>query len=239
MYFLPLTVALFAGLMLCGMTFAIVAKKLTVPAAVTGAGVCTIIFTGVGWPGVALMTAFFVVGTFVTSWKKQQKAALGLAQQNSGRRTSSQVLANAGTAGVLALLAHVFPAEAPLCLYLVAAVFSSATADTVSSEIGSVYGKRFYDVLSWKQVPPGGDGVISLEGSFAGLLSSSLMAAIYSLTAGWHEATAGVIIAGTAGNLADSLLGATLERKGLVGNDAVNLLNTIAAVIIALLLILL
>jgi uncharacterized membrane protein len=53
---------------------------------------------------------------------------------------------------------------------------------------------------------------------------------------GWSQNFAWIVVAGTAGNLADSYLGATLERKQLLSNDAVNFLNTAIAALIAYLL---
>jgi uncharacterized membrane protein len=47
-----------------------------------------------------------------------------------------------------------------------------------------------------------------------------------------------VIISGTAGNLFDSVLGATLERKGYIKNNLVNFLNTVFAALVAYLLLL-
>jgi len=43
-----------------------------------------------------------------------------------------------------------------------------------------------------------------------------------------------ILLAGTIGNLADSILGAALERKGRITNDLVNGLNTLIATITAL-----
>ena len=42
-----------------------------------------------------------------------------------------------------------------------------------------------------------------------------------------------VILGGIIGNLADSVLGATLERRGTLGNDVVNFLNTLVGAITA------
>ena len=191
---------------------------------------------GVGWTGVALMTAFFVIGTAVTSWKKGIKQAIGLAQENKGRRTTGQVLANGGAGGLLGLLAIIFPQGAPVFLLMIAAVFSSATADTISSELGSVYGKRFYDVLSFREVQRGPDGVISVEGLLLGVIGSVVIAIIYAIDKGFHSSFAWIVLAGTIGNLADSYLGATLERGHRIGNDLVNFSNTLIAAMAAFLL---
>ena len=52
---------------------AILARKLTIAAGLTGAMLGTIIFISVGWIGIALMSAFFLLGTLATSWKKKLK----------------------------------------------------------------------------------------------------------------------------------------------------------------------
>ena len=225
-----LSTILFILLILSGVAFAVFGKKLTIPAAISGAVLCTCIFIGVGWIGVALMTAFFVIGTLVTSWKKNLKQAIGLAQENKGRRTVGQVLANGGAGGALGMMAILFPQQASLFLFLIAAAFSSATADTVASELGSVYGKRFYDILSFRKVQRGPDGVISVEGILFGMIGSTIIATIYTGNKGFDASFFWIIFAGTIGNLADSLFGATLERKGVLHNDAVNFLNTVIAV---------
>jgi uncharacterized membrane protein len=42
-----------------------------------------------------------------------------------------------------------------------------------------------------------------------------------------------LLVAGTAGNLADSVLGATLERRGVLDNNTVNFLNTLTGALVA------
>ena len=69
---------------------------------------------------------------------------------------------------------------------------------------------------------------------FRSIAGSAVIAAAWLLLTS-AAASAGVIIilAGLIGNLADSLLGATLERKGVLSNDAVNFLNTAIAALAA------
>jgi uncharacterized protein (TIGR00297 family) len=222
---------LFIILILAGVAWSVVSNKLTLAAALTGGIIGTVLFTGVGWIGIGLMTAFFLMGTLTTSWKKNIKQSFGLTQENKGRRTTGQVIANAGTGGILGLLSIFFPQHSALFLFLIACAFSSATADTVSSELGSVYGKRFYDILSFRSGQRGLDGVVSFEGTFMGIGGSCVIALMYALAQGWSLTLIWIVLAGTIGNLADSVLGATLERKGIIKNDAVNFLNTAIAVV--------
>lgn len=185
-----------------------------------------------------MLGAFFVVAVLATSHKKAFKRTLVANDEHQQRRNAGQVIANGGVAAVCGLLAYLMPIERPFLVTAVAAALASATADTLSSELGTVYGKRFYNIITLRPDEKGGDGVISLEGTLIGLAGSALIALIYYLNYGLLDGSIYIVIAGTAGNLADSLLGATLERKGVIKNDAVNLLNTAIAVAVLWLLML-
>jgi len=222
--------------LLAAVAAAFLTKKLSLPASLTGGLLAGIIYSGVGWPGIYLLGAFFLLGTLATSWQKRSKIQMSIATESDSRRTTGQVLANGGMAGILGLLALLFPGKAIIFLILIAASFSSATADTISSELGSVYGTRFYDVLSFQKGRRGADGVVSVEGTLCGIAGSLLIATVHELANGFDVSFIYITIAGTIGNLADSYLGATLERKGTIGNNTVNFLNTVVAVIVAYLL---
>ena len=215
--------------LLTGIITSVWARKLTIPAAITGGVLGVILYCGSGWTGILLMAIFFILGTAATSWKRDKKQHLGIAEENKGIRKTSQVIANGGVAALVSLLACLYPQLSSLFTLMVAACFSSAAADTLSSELGSVYGRRFYNILSFKKDKRGLDGVISLEGIAFGLAGSCIIAVIYSIGFGWNIHFLWIVIAGTIGNLTDSLLGASLERRGVLQNDAVNFLNTLAA----------
>jgi uncharacterized protein (TIGR00297 family) len=210
-------------------------RKLTVAGAVAGGLIGFFVFAGAGFTGLAMLIAFFLGGTLATAWKREQKARMGMAQENKGQRRVGQVLANGGVGGLLGLLSFLFPPYREELTFLMAGAFSSAMADTLSSELGTVYGKRFYNIISFKNDRRGLDGVISLEGTLIGIAGSGLIALIYCAGFGWSERFFWIVLTGTIGNLSDSVLGATLERQKLIGNDTVNLLNTLLAALILLL----
>jgi len=210
--------------------------KLTAIAGLTGFTGALLIFAGAGCTGIAMLAAFFVLGTAATSLGMNEKYKLGIAEKNKGRRTAGQVMANAGVAAAMALLVLILPQQAGLFQLMIAASFASAAADTLSSELGNLYGKRFYNILTFKKDKRGLDGVVSAEGTLAGLVGSVIIALIYSAKFSFGKETVWIIIAGTAGNLFDSVLGASLERRHQLNNNAVNFLNTAIAAFIALLL---
>jgi uncharacterized protein (TIGR00297 family) len=240
-------------ILVAGAVYSITARKLTVPAAITGVVLALCVYGGEGFTGLAMMTTFFIAGSAATSWKMKWKRQQGLAESVKGTRTAMQVIANAGVAALCGLVELAYaPFEwYPLMPIMMAAAFAAATADTLSSELGNVYGSRYYNILSFRKDQRGLNGVISLEGTLLGVAGSLLIALIFVVGFGRASGLGGVVgfgrasgsqgiasfisnaqlvgiilLAGTIGNLADSLLGATLERKGWIGNNAVNFLNT-------------
>jgi uncharacterized protein (TIGR00297 family) len=212
----------------------IIFRKLTVAGALTGGCLAALLYKGMGITGIVMLGAFFVIGSAVTTLGRSKKERLGIAEKNKGQRTAWQVLANGGVAGIAGLLAWLQPEQAVLWQLTAAASLASASADTLSSELGSVYGKSFYNILTFKKDTCGLDGVISLEGTLWGIAGSVMIAAIYTAAYGYSALAWWIVLAGFAGNIADSLLGASLERKGWLKNDQVNLLNTLIAAVTGL-----
>lgn len=208
-------------------------KKLTIGGAVTGAIIAILVFLGSGYIGVSMLAAFFILGTAATSWKKKEKASVKIQHDQFASRDAGQVLANGGIAGLMGALSYFFPEKMLVFNLIMAASLSSAMADTLSSELGMVYGRRFYNIISWKKDIKGFDGVISLEGTLIGLIGSAIIAFIYMLGLGRGIGFWIIILGGSLGNLSDSVLGALFERRHLLTNNGVNFLNTIIAAIVA------
>jgi uncharacterized protein (TIGR00297 family) len=175
-----------------------------------------------------ILLIVFLITLAATRAGTARKRALKVAEA-AGGRSASQVMANLG----VTTAALTIPALVPGYLMALAALAELA-ADTTSSEIGSAFSAKTILITSGKSVPPGTDGGISLLGTVAGGIASLLTAAcaaILGLLPAHAAAIAGC--AGVGGMLADSMLGAALERRGYLNNDLVNLLSTATAAIIA------
>jgi uncharacterized protein (TIGR00297 family) len=201
--------------------------------AVAGGIVCFTLLAGARWAGFAGLCTVFGLTWAATRFGYARKQSLGTAEARSGR-TAAQVIANLGVAAICAL-ALVLKKDVRVFLALGAAL-AEAAADTVSSEIGQAIGGMPRLVTRWTRVPPGTDGAVTVAGTVVGIGAAVIVSAVLALAAGlaW---TAFVVSlgAGIAGTFADSLLGATLERRGLIGNNTVNFLSTLVAATLALL----
>lgn len=192
-------------------------------------------YAGCGLTGLAELAAFFAMATIATAHQKEKKALLIGERKHQERRRAGQVLANGGVAALLGLLAWQLPQQQLLLAAMAAGAIASATADTLASELGTIYGRRAFNILNLRPGIRGQDGVVSLEGTLLGLAGSAIIALIHVAGHGWHAGFWLIVLAGTVGNLADSLLGAALERKGYLNNDQVNALNTLIAALTVLL----
>lgn len=223
-------------ILLTGVILSVKARKLTLPGALTAALLGVFLYLGAGYDGILLAAALFLLASLATSWKINVKEALGAAEKNKGERTAAQVLANVGTAALIGLLCFFYPNKTDILRLMMAASLASAAADTISSELGTVCGRNFYNITTLKKDQKGLDGVISLEGTLLGLAASTIIAVVYAFSFGWNLNFLWILAAATIGNFSDSVLGATLERKHLLGNNVVNFLNTVIAAVVALVL---
>ncbi|MBP7411037.1 DUF92 domain-containing protein [Methanoculleus sp. 10] len=185
-------------------------------------GIILIVFADVRW--FLIMLTFFIIGAGATRYRYADKERLGVAQEHAGVRGYFNVFANGLVATGAAILYGVTgnPAFAALFMGSVA----SAAADTAASEIG-VTGKTPYLITTLRPVPRGTNGGVTLRGEVAAVAASAIVAA-----AAWVMGVADprmavvTVVAGFVGTNVDSLVGATLENSGRIGNSGTNLTAT-------------
>jgi uncharacterized protein (TIGR00297 family) len=118
--------------------------------------------------------------------------------------------------------------RADLARLAMVAALVTAASDTVASEIGKAFGRTTWLVTTLRRVRPGTSGAVSLEGTAAGIVSAAALAS----AAAWlglmpSPSIALVVVAATIAALVEGALGATLEDRGLLNNDALNFVNAL------------
>lgn len=164
-----------------------------------------------GWSWGALLISMFVSASALSRWGEVKKAErVGSVVEKGGERDVSQVLANGGVYAAAALASLIVPSA--VWFSIGAGALAASAADTWATEVGTLTGGDPISILSGRRVVPGTSGGVSLAGSVAGLAGAmfiGLAAAVFH----WPVSFAAVTVAGVAGALADSLVGATVQAR--------------------------
>lgn len=172
-----------------------------------------------------ILLLFYFVGSAVTKYRYAEKARLGIGEPAGGARGYVNVFANSLPALFFALNYGYLRDD----VFLTAFVASVATAlgDTMASEIGKT-AERVYLITSLERVKPGTSGGVSVKGEISAL-AGVMIIAMASFLMGIIDIKAMMVsaVAGFIGVHIDSLLGATLEKRGVLNNAGVNFFATL------------
>jgi len=220
---LPVALGLNAGFAVVGF----LAGTVTIAGAAAGFIIGVAVFAGTAWPGWIILFATFLAAAVTTRIGHRKKTTLGIAEERGGRRGAGNAIANTGLAAFAALIA-IGVVRADLARLAMVAALVTAASDTVASEIGKAFGRTTWLVTTFRRVRPGTSGAISLEGTAAGIVSAALLATIAVWLGLIPSQSIGIVAgAATAASLAEGAMGATLEERGVLNNDALNFVNAL------------
>ena len=186
-------------------------------------GFLVIIFAGLSW--FLLLLIFYLMGGGFTRYGYAKKEKLGIAQSHGGARGYKNVFSNSLVPLAMAVFYGIYGND--LFVYAFIGSVATANGDTLASEIGETSSSKPRMITTLKETEPGVDGGVTLLGEGASLLGAliiSILAAISGMTG-----LLGIVIGTAAGFLGtnfDSLLGATLQSRGTLSNNGVNLAAT-------------
>ncbi len=192
------------------------------------------VFAGGGGGLFLLLAVLLVFGSMATFYHYEEKRRLGAAQKREGRRSARHVIAN-GTVAAYFALWHGSTGD-PVAMLAAVAAIAAAFGDTLSTELGMVWGRRPFHIITLEARKPGESGAVSMVGTLVGALGALLIVGVawFLGAAPSFSAIPLVVVAAQIGNLLDSILGATLERAGMLDNEGVNFCGTLAAALFVL-----
>ena len=235
-------------------------KNLSSSGAVMAVVIGLFIGNAYGFKGLFVLGVFFLSSSI---WSHQfKKAKIGIEDRlaKTSIRDWQQVLANGGPAALFALMFTLTGEE--VFTFAFAASIAGANSDTWASEIGPLSHKSPFSIRSFKRVPKGTSGAISLVGTAAAVLGSVIISLTALLMFNGMDSVSFMLItvSGFLGNIIDTLLGAfvqldfrcrvcgvhtestvhcgkqTKRTKGLwMNNELVNALSSLMAGVILLL----
>ena len=164
------------------------------------------------WRWAAIMIGFFVLSSLLSrAGRRRKRSAEGFVEKGS-RRDAVQVLANGGIPAAVAVI-HGFDVSLTYLFPAFLGSMAAATADTWSTEIGSLSPKPPRSILSWKYVAAGSSGGVTLLGLLGALAGAIVIASIGSVA---NSDPVVIVIVGSiggfTGSVVDSLFGASIQR---------------------------
>lgn len=202
--------------------------SVTTGGALTGVVCAAIIYAAMYLAGLAVLGLALVVTIGCSRVGSARKAAIG---EDGEKRGVGNILANC-LVGALGALLELFNFTWGLeltAVWFIAGIAAGAS-DTVASEIGKAFGGEPRAFPTWRRVPPGTPGAVSIAGTVAGLAGASIIAlpgAVMWLIP-WSS-LAPVVLACTAGSFVESALATRFEADGVLDNHTLNFLNTAVA----------
>lgn len=177
----------------------------------------TTVFGLGGWAWGILLVAFFVSSSALSHFNENRKAALAEKFSKGSQRDVWQTLANGG-AGALCVIGYALTPN-PLWWAAYVGAIASVNADTWATELGVLSRSAPRLITTGRLVEVGTSGGVTATGMLAALGGAALIAL---LAAGYvalvEQHTSSVVwlilvgaMAGLAGSLLDSWLGATLQ----------------------------
>ncbi|HEX9286985.1 MAG TPA: DUF92 domain-containing protein [Thermoanaerobaculia bacterium] len=196
--------------------------------ALSGAIAGFVVMSYGGWTAYALLWGFFLAATAATKWGYGAKRAAGVAQAGRGRRGAANVVANCLVP--IAFLVLGAPAAG------FAGALAAALADTLGTEVGTLFGRNPRSPLTFEPLAPGTPGAVSLAGTAAALAGAFGMA-LAAWIFGWlpREVVIAVLAGGFLGAMSESVLADLGRRFGFrPDHEFANAFNTFAGGLIAL-----
>lgn len=182
-------------------------RFLTISGSVAAAVVGIFTALGLGLKGLLLLGLFFASSSLLSKFKKIHKKRVEDRHEKGSQRDWEQVVANGGVASAMSMVYAFHPD--PLWVIAFCIAIASSNSDTWASEIGALSRKSPISIQTFKVVPKGTSGAMSLLGTNAAIVGSLVIASfsMYLFQLSLFSSFI-IIMFGFLGNIIDTILGA-------------------------------
>lgn len=171
----------------------------------------TIVFGLGGLQWAIVLMVFFITSSGLSRAFKKRKQGLNEKFSKGSERDAGQVFGNGGLATIFVLVHALYP-ESIAGWAGFAASLAAVNADTWATELGVLNPTAPRMITDWrKRVEKGTSGGISFFGTLASLFGAAVIGLPAALFTGNWSLFPLISVAGLAGSLFDSLLGATVQ----------------------------
>ncbi|MEI8135260.1 MAG: DUF92 domain-containing protein [bacterium] len=178
-----------------------------------------------GWSASALLMMFFLSGSLLGK----------LNEPKGDRRDWKQVVCNGAIPAIAVTVIYFRHDLREEFTLLFLGALATATADTWATEIGIRFGRRTYNIFTFRETTKGLSGGVSVAGLAASIVASFAIASTSMVQFSQSDSLCGLVlvkvipvitIAGTVGALLDSIIGATLQVKYKLLDGTISELST-------------
>src|SRR6476646_249092 len=138
-------------------------------------GFIVLLFGGVSW--FLALLSFFLIASYFTKHKYQQKESAGYSEKNRGARGWASVLANGGLPALFAIIYYI-SGNNNLYLFCYAGSLAFALADTVATEVGLLSESTPRSILTGRTILRGHSGGATLRGEIAATVGSMIIGTV-------------------------------------------------------------
>ncbi len=171
----------------------------------------TVIFGFGGWQWTLPILAFFIPSSLLSKVGKRIKTRYDLVFEKGSERDFAQVFANGGVPGII-MIVYMLTGNDVYFLYYLAAL-AAASADTWATELGTLVRHQPRLITTLRKVAAGTSGGITFPGTISATAGAALIAFssfVFPIGISWGQVGL-ITLAGLAGSMIDSLLGATIQ----------------------------
>lgn len=185
-------------------------RALTLGGTLLAFALCLLITAAGGGTAFAVL-AVTLLGTVAADRFAGERKDPFSVRRKSGSRDAVRVLCNVGLAGGAMLLCALTGKDGFLIAY--AGVMAESLADSLASKLGPLSKAPPRDFCTFRPIPPGLSGGVSILGTASELLGAAVIAGVFALGTGRTNVLLVITAAGFLGAMFDSLLGSRAQAK--------------------------